>query len=153
MDSGLLSQASISTFRTQEVEVEEDARVLQKTDKARSTFKEDIRKSTKLSQKRRDSKVKLEDFEILMHLGSGSFGKVLLAKLPQFDELFAIKVIRKDLLVQSNQIESSALERDILFKINHQFLVSMQYAFMTESRIYFVMEYVDGGELHHIFNK
>lgn len=50
-------------------------------------------------------------------------------------------------------IESSALERDILFKINHQFLVSMQFAFMTDSRIYFVMEYVEGGELHHIFNR
>lgn len=59
-----------------------------------------LRKSTtKISAKRRESKVKLEDFEILMHLGSGSFGKVLLAKLPQFEELFAIKVIRKDLLV------------------------------------------------------
>lgn len=43
--------------------------------------------------------------------------------------LYAIKVIRKDVLIEYDQIESTQLEKEILFAADHPFLVGMDYLF------------------------
>ena len=58
----------------------------------------------------------LEDFEILAILGKGTFGKVYLTKLKSNKKLYAIKSMRKDILIDTDQVESTKLERDILLK-------------------------------------
>ena len=42
---------------------------------------------------------------------------------------YAIKAIRKDLLVQKNLVENAALERDILIMTDHPFLCGADYVF------------------------
>jgi serine/threonine protein kinase len=59
----------------------------------------DIRAST-IMRSRRPTNVKLEDFEIKMQLGKGTFGRVFLAELPASKTLYAIKAIRKDVLIE-----------------------------------------------------
>ena len=44
--------------------------------------------------------VKLEDFKLITVLGRGTFGKVYLAELAQNNKLYAIKSIRKDVLLE-----------------------------------------------------
>ena len=44
--------------------------------------------------------VKLEDFKLIVVLGRGTFGKVYLAELKQNKHLYAIKSIRKDVLLE-----------------------------------------------------
>jgi len=39
------------------------------------------------------------------------------------------------------------LEKEILLKADHPFLVGMEYVFQTDSKIFFVMKFVRGGEL------
>ena len=46
----------------------------------------------------------LEDFDIKMQLGQGTFGRVYLALLPQTGKKYAIKAIRKDVLIEYDQI-------------------------------------------------
>ena len=58
-----------------------------------------------------------------------------------------MKVIRKDVLIEYDQIESTLLEKDILQKADHPFLVGMEYVFQTEMKIFFVMKFIRGGEL------
>jgi serine/threonine protein kinase len=58
-----------------------------------------MRKSTIL-RSRRPTKVTLESFELVSQLGRGTFGKVYLALLKTTKEYFAIKVIRKDVLLE-----------------------------------------------------
>ena len=53
---------------------------------------------------RANANVKLEDFEIQMQLGRGTFGRVYLAILPSTGQKFAIKAIRKDVLLEYDQI-------------------------------------------------
>ncbi len=65
--------------------------------------------------------------------------------------LYAIKVIRKDVLIEYDQIESTQLEKEILFAADHPFLVGMDFLFQTETRLYFVMPFVRGGELYKVF--
>jgi serine/threonine protein kinase len=44
--------------------------------------------------------IKFEDFKMLMILGRGAFGKVFLAKLRSNGKLYAVKSIRKDILIE-----------------------------------------------------
>jgi serum/glucocorticoid-regulated kinase 2 len=58
-----------------------------------------------------------------------------------------MKSLRKDVILDYDQIESTLLEKDILMKADHPFLVGMEYVFQTDQKIFFVMKFVRGGEL------
>ena len=73
--------------------------------------------------------VKLEDFKLITVLGRGTFGKVYLAELAQNKNLYAIKSIRKDVLLEYDQVNNTKLEKDILFSCDHPFLVGMDFLF------------------------
>jgi hypothetical protein len=93
----------------------------------------------------------LADFKMIIVLGKGTFGKVFLAEFQWNKQLYAIKVIRKDILIEYNQIKNTKLEKDIMFKCQHQFLVGMEFLFMSELRLFFVMPFIRGGELYRFF--
>lgn len=44
-------------------------------------------------------------------------------------KLYAIKAIRKDVLIEYDQVQSTMLEKDIMFEADHPFLVGMDYLF------------------------
>ena len=94
-----------------------------------------------------EKKVDLKDFSIKSVIGRGSFGKVFLVQKINDKQVYAMKSLRKDVILKYDQIESTLLERDILLRANHPFLVGMEYVFQTDQRIFFVMKFVRGGEL------
>ncbi len=91
--------------------------------------------------------VSLEDFDTIKVLGRGSFGKVCLVQYKPTKEYYAMKSLKKDVLLDQDQVESTILEKKILQTLDHPFLVGMIFCFQTEERIYFVMPFVRGGEL------
>ena len=99
----------------------------------------------------KEKEVKFSDFNMLMVLGRGAFGKVFLAELSTNKVLYAIKSIRKDILIEMDQVDNTILEKDIMFECDHPFLVSMDYLFQNDLRLYFVMPFVRGGELYKIY--
>lgn len=99
----------------------------------------------------KEKEVKFSDFNMLMVLGRGAFGKVFLAELSHNKQLYAIKSIRKDILIEMDQVDNTILEKDIMFECDHPFLVSMDYLFQNDLRLYFVMPFVRGGELYKIY--
>jgi serum/glucocorticoid-regulated kinase 2 len=58
-----------------------------------------------------------------------------------------MKCIRKDIIVENEQFENIKLEKDILFQVDHPFIVNMEYVFQNDLRIYFIMKFIKGGEL------
>ena len=94
-----------------------------------------------------EKKVDLKDFQIKSVIGKGSFGKVFLVQKVSDKAVYAMKSLRKDVILDYDQIESTLLEKDILLKADHPFLVGMEYVFQTDQKIFFVMKFVRGGEL------
>jgi hypothetical protein len=91
--------------------------------------------------------VGLEDFKVISFINKGTFGTVFLAYLQAQESYFAIKCISKDLLLQKDLIEKVKLEKLIMLSVDHPFIVQMHYVYQKNYRIYFVMDYIKGGEL------
>ena len=60
---------------------------------------------------------------------------------------YAIKAMRKDVLIKRNQVEHTASERAILGSVIHPFIVRLRYAFQTREKLYLVTDFAPGGEL------
>ena len=91
--------------------------------------------------------VKEEDFKILKVIGRGSYGKVCLVEYLPRNEIYAMKSLKKDLLIQEEQVENTLLEKEIMETIDHPFICNLVFCFQTEERINFVMPFIPGGEL------
>lgn len=112
---------------------------------------DDMRTSVLIAVRSQKRQVRYEDFKLVMLLGRGTFGKVYLAELNPSKQLYAIKAIRKDVLIEYNQVQNTQLEKDILFTCDHPNLVGMDYLFQSATRLYFVMPFIKGGELYKVF--
>ena len=81
-------------------------------------------------------------------IGKGSFGKVLLAKHKHEGKIYAVKVLQKAHIMRRNEVKHIMSERSVLLKnVKHPFLVGLHYSFQSPDKLYFVLDYVNGGEV------
>jgi serine/threonine protein kinase len=96
---------------------------------------------------------KITDFEILEILSQGGYGRVYLVKKKTTGDIFALKKINKLYLKKKNLFNFIENEKNILNNINNDYVVKCYFSFSDEFNIYFVMEYLNGGDLSFILNK
>lgn len=91
--------------------------------------------------------VNFKSFTILGELGSGSFGKVYKVIKNDTKQVFAIKQLNKQFLINQKQIKYAIGECRILRYLRHPFIISMSYAFQTPKNLYMVLELCPNGDL------
>eukprot|EP00919_Chromeraceae_sp_WS-2016_P033331 GHVR01078734.1.p1 GENE.GHVR01078734.1~~GHVR01078734.1.p1 ORF type:complete len:285 (-),score=39.98 GHVR01078734.1:580-1434(-) len=87
-----------------------------------------------------------DDFELVRTLGTGSFSRVFLATLKDSNEPFAVKRMKKVVLIRQKQVEHVKCEKNTMRSLDHPFIVKMGGTFHDQRYIYLLMEYVPGGE-------
>eukprot|EP00340_Litonotus_pictus_P009583 CAMPEP_0170514602 /NCGR_PEP_ID=MMETSP0209-20121228/1181_1 /TAXON_ID=665100 ORGANISM="Litonotus pictus, Strain P1" /NCGR_SAMPLE_ID=MMETSP0209 /ASSEMBLY_ACC=CAM_ASM_000301 /LENGTH=356 /DNA_ID=CAMNT_0010798759 /DNA_START=8 /DNA_END=1078 /DNA_ORIENTATION=- len=92
-------------------------------------------------------KCKVDDFTILKVIGRGSYGKVLLVKKNNTEEILAMKILKKKEMIIRNQFLHIKNERKIMEMIDHPFIIKLKYAFQNRQKLYLLTDFCPGGEL------
>lgn len=109
-----------------------------------------VAKQAAAPEQRPARRIGLDHFNFLAVLGKGNFGKVMLAETKTTKQLYAIKVLKKEFIIENDEVESTKSEKRVFLVANkerHPFLLNLHACFQTETRVYFVMEYISGGDL------
>ncbi|EHK96534.1 putative Serine/threonine-protein kinase gad8 [Glarea lozoyensis 74030] len=101
----------------------------------------------------RTRSLKIEDFDLLKVVGKGSFGKVMQVKKKDTQRIYALKTIRKAHIISRSEVAHTLAERSVLSQINNPFIVPLKFTFQSPEKLYFVLAFVNGGELFHHLQK
>ena len=100
------------------------------------------------TEKEGQTKMSLADFEIIKLVGEGASCAVMQVRKKDTGKLYAIKMMAKDrILTNHKRMERALMERQVLVKTKHPFIIQMYAAFQTRSHLFFVLEFCAGGEL------
>lgn len=88
----------------------------------------------------------LDDYVLKDTVGTGSFGRVRLVKHKPTGHHFALKILSKNLVLRTKQVEHIMAEKDILSKMAHPFAVTYFTTMQDDRHLYILLEYVVGGE-------
>ena len=93
------------------------------------------------------SKISENDFTKIKLIGKGSYGNVFLVRYNKNNMIYAMKVYKKSDLREKNQENNTKSERNLLTQINFPFIVEVKFAFQTDSKLFLVQEFIQGGDL------
>ena len=93
-------------------------------------------------------KIKIKDYEQLKTVGLGSYGRVRLCKHKKTGDTFVMKILKKNEIIKQKQVDHVYSEFNILVNLKHPFIVQLLgYNFDDPKYVYFILEYIQGGEL------
>ncbi|XP_031493980.1 CBL-interacting serine/threonine-protein kinase 9-like [Nymphaea colorata] len=86
-------------------------------------------------------------YEMGRTLGEGSFAKVKFARNVATGDIVAIKILDKEQVLRHKMIEQIKREISTMKLIKHPNVVQLYEVMASKTKIYIVLEFVDGGEL------
>lgn len=93
-------------------------------------------------------RVTLENFNIVKLIGKGSFGKVFLVTSRSSKNFYAMKALKKDIVLQDDDVECTMLERDVCkLGSRNPYLTKLFCTFQNAEYLFFLMEFLNGGDL------
>ena len=112
------------------------------------------RKETNYLRMKR-AKVHKRDFDKIKKIGVGAFGEVSLVRsintvTGKPEAYYAMKKLKKEKIVEENQVAHVIAEKDILAEADNEWIVKLYYSFQDKKNLYFVMEYIPGGDMMNL---
>lgn len=101
----------------------------------------------------RRAKLEKGMFQVIRTIGHGAFGEVSLVKRVATNTVYAMKTLRKKDVLMRNQVAHVKAERDILSEADNEWVVKLWYSFQDSENLYFVMDYIQGGDLMFLLQK
>lgn len=92
-------------------------------------------------------------FTKIKTIGIGAFGEVALVRKVDANQLYAMKTLRKSDVLKRNQVAHVKAERDILAEADNEWVVKLYYSFQDDENLYFVMDFIQGGDLMSLLIK
>ena len=94
-----------------------------------------------------DNTIELKDLDNIKELGSGNFGSVNLVRNKKNKQFYAIKALDLEQIKKENLEQCVELEKNVLLKTDHPFIMKMVKYLKNEQYIFFINEYIKGKEL------
>lgn len=95
----------------------------------------------------------LENFKIIKILGRGEYGKVFLVRFNNSDKYYAMKALKKEFLIDKNEINTVIINKQMIQKLDYEYLIGCVACFQTDERIYFILKLIEGENLsNYILN-
>ncbi len=98
-------------------------------------------------------KITRNSFEFICLIGHGGFSKVWKVKWKKTNAIFALKEMSKTRIMDKKCESTILLERDLLAKMNHPFIVNMHFSFQDINSLYLVMDLITGKDLRYHLSK
>lgn len=112
---------------------------------------------SKKKKKKGSKAATLDDFDMIKAIGKGAFGDVWMAKHDKSGENYAIKILDKAHIAQTDTLQNVLMEKRILKLIHEKeicpFIVELRFAFQDENKLYLVLSLVTGGDLYSNLDK
>jgi len=96
-----------------------------------------------------NTRVKIEDFSLHRIIGRGGFGEVYGCRKVDTGRMYAMKCLYKKRIKMKQGERMAVNERDILARVDTPFIVCLNYAFQTGDRLCFILDLMNGGDLHY----
>ena len=97
--------------------------------------------------------ITIDDFDLLKVIGKGSFGKVMQVRKKDTQKIYALKAIRKSYIVSKSEVTHTLAERTVLARVDCPFIVPLKFSFQSPEKLYFVLAFINGGELFYHLQK
>lgn len=91
--------------------------------------------------------MKIADFNCIRTLGTGSFGRVMLATHKPSGKYYALKLLDKQKIVKLKQVDHTMSEKKILQAVRFPFLIHLKFSFKDNDYLYLGMPFINGGEM------
>ena len=99
-------------------------------------------------------KLSILQFESISIIGRGAFGEVRVCRYKENGAIYAIKKMKKEVMVNKNQQFHVRTERDILSSSNdNPWITQLRYSFQDEKSLYLVMDFLQGGDFMSLLIK
>lgn len=95
----------------------------------------------------------LAQFNLIKVIGKGTFGKVLLVSDKKTNKLFAMKVLKKEHIVETKNVKNLINEKKILNALSNNFIIKLHFTFQSKEKIFMAFDYHNGGELFYHLQK
>lgn len=134
-------------------QLEQEMAKVQLSDEARQQMTRMLQKKESNYLRLKRAKMDRGMFEEIKLIGVGAFGEVSLVRRHNCLKLYAMKTLRKNDVLRRNQVAHVKAERDILAEADNEWVVKLYYSFQDEEHLYFVMDYIPGGDMMSLLIK